>query len=73
MNPSTELARIDRTLKSQNEQHKVKLERKKAEMKKLKRQMTQLHKDNQELDTMLEEFHVSVSERRNIQDTHIQV
>ena len=73
MNTSAELARIDRTLKSQNEQHKVKMERKKQEMKKLRRKMAEIEKDNMGLNDMLEELHVSVSERRNIQDTHIQV
>ena len=73
MNTAAELARIDRTLKSQNEQHKVKIERKKAEMKKLKRKMTEIAKTNAGLDEMLEELHVSVSEKRNIQNTQIQV
>lgn len=73
MNPSSELARIDRTLKSQNEQHKVKMLRKKAEMNGIRRKMTQIEKENSALDEMLGELHVSVSERRNIQHTHIQV
>ena len=73
MNTASELARIDRTLKSQNEQHKVKIERKKAEMKKLKRKMTEIAATNAGLDEMLEELHVSVSEKRNIQSTQIQV
>ena len=72
-NTSAELARIDRTLKTQNEQHKVKMERKRKEMKKLKRKMAEIEHENAGLDDMLEELHVSVSERRNIQDTHIQV
>jgi len=71
-NTSAELARIDRTLKTQNEQHKVKMERKRKEMKKLKRKMAEIEHENAGLDDMLEELHVSVSERRNIQDTHIQ-
>merc|ERR1711937_451362 len=72
MNSAAELARIDRTLKSQNEAFRIKSERKKAEMKKVRRQMTEIDRDNLHLTAMLEDLHVSVSERRNIQDTHIQ-
>ena len=35
--------------------------------------MTEIDRDNLHLTAMLEDLHVSVSERRNIQDTHIQV
>ena len=42
-------------------------------MKKVRRQMTEIDRDNLHLTAMLEDLHVSVSERRNIQDTHIQV
>ena len=44
-----------------------------GEMKKVRRQMTEIDRDNLHLNAMLEDLHVSVSERRNIQDTHIQV
>ena len=47
-------------------------ERKKHECSKLTSKMSEIESENARLDEILGELHVSVSERRNIRDTHIQ-
>jgi len=67
-----ELSRIDKTLQSQNGTFRKRADRSQLETTKLNTQMDELNRENTRLDDLLANLHVSVSERRNIRDTHIQ-